>query len=165
MSPDSAGYQIEKRYLHPDGHEVWVSVSVSCVRDEQGAPLYLIGQVEDVTERRRLRESLAYAAIHDPLTGLPNRELFMDRLEVALRRATRARHDAAVIFLDLDRFKLINDSLGHEVGDQVLVAVADRLSTAMRASDTLARFGGDEFTVLCEEVNPRRTASRWPSGW
>ena len=152
-SADSSGYQIEKRYLHQDGHAVWVSVSVSCVRDDQGAPLYLLGQVEDVTERRGLRESLAYAAIHDPLTGLPNRELFMDRLEVALRRAARSRHDAAVIFLDLDRFKLINDSLGHEVGDQVLVAVADRLSAAMRASDTLARFGGDEFTVLCEEVS------------
>ena len=131
-STDSVGYQIEKRYIHLDGHEVWVSVSVSCVRDEQGGPLYLIGQVEDITERRALRERLAYAAIHDPLTGLPNRELFMDRLEVALRRATRGRHEVAVIFLDLDRFKLINDSLGHEVGDQVLRAVADRLSAAMR---------------------------------
>ncbi len=152
-SADSVGYQIEKRYIHLDGHEVWVSVSVSCVRDEQGGPLYLIGQVEDITERRALRESLAYAAIHDPLTGLPNRELFMDRLDLALRRATRGRHEVAVIFLDLDRFKLINDSLGHEVGDQVLIAVADRLSTAMRDTDTIARFGGDEFTVLCEAVS------------
>ena len=133
---------MEKRYIHADGHEVWVSVSVSCVRDEQDRPLYLIGQVEDVTERRALRERLAYAAIHDPLTGLPNRELFLDRLEVALRRASRDDHQVAVIFLDLDRFKLINDSLGHEVGDQVLRAVADRLGSVMRASDTLARFGG-----------------------
>ena len=113
--------------MHHDGHEVWVSVSVSCVRDEQEQPLYLIGQVEDVTERRALRERLAYAAIHDPLTGLPNRELFMDRLEVALRRADTGEHQVAVIFLDLDRFKLINDSLGHDVGDQILGAVADRL--------------------------------------
>jgi diguanylate cyclase (GGDEF)-like protein/PAS domain S-box-containing protein len=148
----AGGYQIEKRYIHCDGHEVWVSVSVSCVRDEQERPQYLIGQVEDVTERRALRERLAFAAIHDPLTGLPNRELFMDRLEVALRRAVRARHRVAVIFLDLDRFKLINDSLGHEAGDQVLSAVADRLSSVMRASDTLARFGGDEFTVMCDDV-------------
>jgi diguanylate cyclase (GGDEF)-like protein/PAS domain S-box-containing protein len=148
----SAGYQIEKRYIHRDGHTVWVSVSVSCVRDEQGRPLYLIGQIEDVTERRALRERLAYAAIHDPLTGLPNRELFMDRLEVALRRTSRGGHHLAVIFLDLDRFKLINDSLGHDVGDQVLSAVADRLSSVMRSSDTLARFGGDEFTVLCDDV-------------
>jgi len=153
IATGSHGYQIEKRYIHVDGREVWVSVSVSCVRDEQDRPLYLLGQVEDITERRALRERLAYAAIHDPLTGLPNRELFMDRLEVALRRSGRGgRHRVAVIFLDLDRFKLINDSLGHDVGDQVLSAVADRISGAMRSSDTLARFGGDEFTILCDDV-------------
>jgi len=153
LSTDSVGFQIEKRYIHHgDGREVWVSVSVSCVRDGQERPVYLIGQIEDITERRALRERLAYAAIHDPLTQLPNRELFMDRLEVALRRAERARHEVTVMFLDLDRFKLINDSLGHDVGDQVLRAVAERLSGAMRSSDTLARFGGDEFTILCEDV-------------
>ncbi len=153
ITTGSVGYQLEKRYLHHDGYEVWVSVSVSCVRDGQDRPLYLIGQIEDITERRALRERLAYAAIHDPLTSLPNRELFMDRLEVALRRAERAGHEVTVMFLDLDRFKLINDSLGHDVGDQVLQAVAGRLSSAMRSSDTLARFGGDEFTILCEDVN------------
>jgi diguanylate cyclase (GGDEF)-like protein/PAS domain S-box-containing protein len=158
ISTGSAGYQIEKRYTHNDGHEVWVSVSVSCVRDEQERPLYLIGQVEDVTEPRALRERLAYAAIHDPLTGLPNRELFMDRLEMALRRSARGGHRVAVIFLDLDRFKLINDSLGHDVGDQVLAAVAERLAGVMRTSDTLARFGGDEYTVLCDDVHDESDA-------
>jgi diguanylate cyclase (GGDEF)-like protein/PAS domain S-box-containing protein len=157
-STGAIGYQIEKRYIHSDGHEIWVSVSVSCVQDEQERPLYLIGQIEDVTERRALREHLAFAAIHDPLTSLPNRELFMDRLEVALGRATRGGHRVAVIFLDLDRFKLINDSLGHDVGDQVLQAVADRLRSVMRGGDTLARFGGDEFTVLCDEVNDETDA-------
>jgi len=159
----SVGYQLEKRYLHRDGREVWVSVSVSCVRDELEQPLYLIGQIEDITERRALRERLAHAAIHDTLTGLPNRELFMDRLDVALRRANREGHGVAVIFLDLDHFKLINDSLGHEVGDQVLSAVADRLNSVMRASDTLARFGGDEFTVLCDinhDGDPLEVAQR-----
>jgi len=146
------GYQIEKRYLHRDGHIVWVAVSVSCVVEEEGG-FHLLGQVEDITERRALRERLAFAAIHDPLTGLPNRELFTDRLEVALRRAARGGHQVGVMFLDLDRFKLINDSLGHDVGDQVLCAVADRLSSVTRASDTLSRFGGDEFTVLCDEVD------------
>jgi len=149
----SDGYRIEKRYLHSSGAEIWVSVSVSCVRDEQGTPLYLIGQVEDVTERRALREHLAYAAIHDSLTKLPNRELFMDRLTTALHRSARTGRETAVIFLDLDRFKVINDSLGHEAGDQVLEEVGARLSAVMRQSDTLARFGGDEFTVLCEDIH------------
>ncbi len=148
---DSDGYRIEKRYCHADGHDVWASVNVSCVRDQEERPLYFIGQVEDATESRALREQLAHAAIHDPLTSLPNRELFMDRLDTSLRLAARNRRQVAVMFLDLDRFKLINDSLGHDVGDQILCAVAERLSSAMRESDTLARFGGDEFTVLCGE--------------
>jgi diguanylate cyclase (GGDEF)-like protein/PAS domain S-box-containing protein len=143
-------YHVEKRYLHADGHIVWVTVSASCVRDDEGRPLHLIGQIEDVTERRQMRERLAHAAVHDQLTGLPNRVLFMDRLELALSRAQRDHHRVALMFLDLDRFKLINDSFGHETGDRMLVRVAHRLGGALRAVDTLARFGGDEFTVLCE---------------
>jgi len=143
---------MEKRYRHSEGHHVWVSVSAACVRDASGTPLYLIGQIEDITDRRTMRERLAHAAIHDPLTDLPNRDLFVDRLEMALRRAKRGGHRVAVMFVDLDRFKMVNDSHGHEVGDRLLRAVAQRMSNALRASDTLARFGGDEFTVLCDEV-------------
>ncbi len=143
-------YQIEKRYRHADGHYVWVSVSVSCVRDPAGQPLYLIGQLEDITERRALQERLAHAATHDLLTGLPNRVVFMDRLDHSLRRVQRGSGQVALMFLDLDRFKLINDSLGHDAGDQMIQRTAQRIAKALRSSDTLARFGGDEFTVLCE---------------
>jgi diguanylate cyclase (GGDEF)-like protein/PAS domain S-box-containing protein len=151
-------YRLEKRYLNAEGREVWVSVNVSCVRDDEGKPLYMIEQIEDVTERRELRERLAHAAIHDPLTTLPNRLLFMDRLEVALSRAGRIHGRAAVIFLDLDGFKLVNDSMGHAAGDELLKAVAERLRAAMRPSDTVARFGGDEFVVLCEEITEEQEA-------
>ncbi|HEY7136045.1 MAG TPA: EAL domain-containing protein [Acidimicrobiia bacterium] len=146
------GYRLEKRYVHRDGRVVWAATSVSIVRDEAGAALYAIGQIEDITERKAIGERLAHAAIHDPLTGLPNRVLFMDRLEHALAVAARGQRRVAVVFLDLDRFKFVNDSLGHAVGDRLLVAVADRLRSALRPSDTVARFGGDEFVVLCDDV-------------
>ncbi|MGH9030210.1 MAG: PAS domain S-box protein, partial [Acidimicrobiales bacterium] len=146
----SDGYELEKRYIHSDGHEVWAMVHVSCVRDSVGRPRYMIGQIQDVTEARGMRERLAHAAIHDPLTGLPNRELFMDRLNMALRRAGRNGRQVAVAFLDLDRFKLVNDGLGHATGDELLTAAANRLREALRAEDTVARFGGDEFTILWE---------------
>ncbi|GMU78256.1 MAG: GGDEF domain-containing protein [Acidimicrobiia bacterium] len=143
-------YQVEQRLLHTDGREVWVAVSASLVRDPAGTPLYVVYQVEDVTARRRDGERLAHQAIHDPLTGLPNRLLFVDRLRHAL--AHDGAHHNAVLFLDLDHFKVINDSLGHSAGDRLLVTVADRLRKAVRPDDTVARFGGDEFTVLCHDV-------------
>ncbi|HXW38411.1 MAG TPA: EAL domain-containing protein, partial [Acidimicrobiales bacterium] len=151
-------YRIEKRYVHPDGQVVWASVTVCAVRDSSGRPLYLIGQIEDVTERRALRERLAHAAIHDPLTDLPNRLLFMDRLEAALNRTHRTLRRTAVIFIDLDRFKLVNDSMGHAAGDRLLQVVAERLAQVIRPADTVARFGGDEFAVLCEEVGDESMA-------
>src|SRR5918997_208079 len=106
----------------------------------------------DVTERKALVEQLSYQAFHDLLTGLPNRELFLDRLQHALSRAKRRGSNVAVLFTDLDNFKVINDSLGHKAGDQLLIAVAERLKACLRPEDTAARLGGDEFTILVEDI-------------
>ena len=114
----------------------------------------------DVTERKALEEQLRHQAFHDPLTGLPNRALFMDRLERAFTRANRRGSMVAVQFMDLDNFKVINDSLGHEVGDQLLVAVAERIKHCLRPEDTAARLGGDEFTILIEAVDSMTDAVR-----
>jgi diguanylate cyclase (GGDEF)-like protein/PAS domain S-box-containing protein len=145
-------YRLEKRYMRADGNTIWAALSVSLVRSSDGEPLYQIGQIEDITERKAISERLTHAAIHDPLTGLPNRTLLGDRLGLALGRARRNGGDVGVIFLDLDRFKFINDSLGHVTGDELLKILAARLRTVIRPSDTVARFGGDEFVVLCEEM-------------
>jgi diguanylate cyclase (GGDEF)-like protein/PAS domain S-box-containing protein len=150
---ERSGYETEKRYLRADGQEVWASLTVSLVRDSDRRPLHLIAQIQDITERRATEQELTARALHDPLTGLPNRLLFMDRAEVALARLQRPAHAVAVFFLDLDRFKLVNDRLGHAAGDRVLVAVAERLQSLLRPSDTVSRFGGDEFTILCEDTD------------
>jgi diguanylate cyclase (GGDEF)-like protein/PAS domain S-box-containing protein len=127
---------------------VEVSSTAAVIGDEQ----VMICVIRDITERRVMEEELERQAFHDPLTGLANRALFMDRLAHALAGTARRRDNAAVLFLDLDRFKLINDSLGHEAGDELLVAVARRLLRCLRAEDTAARFGGDEFTILLENL-------------
>ncbi|MGH9302280.1 MAG: putative bifunctional diguanylate cyclase/phosphodiesterase, partial [Acidimicrobiales bacterium] len=116
-------------------------------------PQYLIGQVQDITEQHDMRQHLAHAAIHDPLTGLPNRVLFLDRLNMALSRSERSGRRVAVAFLDLDRFKLVNDGLGHAAGDELLQAVAGRLRESLRGENTVARLGGDEFTILFEDID------------
>lgn len=139
----------EKRYLHKAGHVVWATVSSSSVFDEQGKPQHFILQAQDITERKQAEAQLHQAAFYDSLTGLPNRALFTDHLQLALSRATQHQdHLFGVLFLDIDRFKNINDSLGHVVGDQLLKAVAGRLERCVRPEDTVSRFGGDEFAIL-----------------
>jgi diguanylate cyclase (GGDEF)-like protein/PAS domain S-box-containing protein len=143
----------EKRYVHKDGHAVWTTVSASSVCDARGRPAHFIVQAQDITERKQAEEQLHHAAFYDSLTGLPNRAFFSDHLELAVSRATQHKdHLFAVLFLDIDRFKNINDSLGHAVGDQLLKAVAGRLVNCVRPEDTVSRFGGDEFAILLNGI-------------
>jgi diguanylate cyclase (GGDEF)-like protein/PAS domain S-box-containing protein len=128
--------------------------------DDQGRVVRIFGAAQDITERKRAEEQLVHDALHDGLTGLPNRALFIDRLAQALARTGRDQSTLAVLFLDLDRFKLVNDSFGHEIGDQLLVAIGRRLEAVLRPGDTLARLGGDEFTVLLAEVRDVSYATR-----
>jgi diguanylate cyclase (GGDEF)-like protein/PAS domain S-box-containing protein len=149
----SETFQVEQRFLHKRGHTVWTLLSVSVVTASGDQSAHLIFQAQDITDRKRAEERLVHDALHDALTGLPNRVLFMDHLKHAVERSRRNKgFYFTVLFLDLDRFKIINDSLGHMVGDQLLVGIARRLETCVRSIDTVARLGGDEFTILLEDL-------------
>ncbi|HEU4912227.1 MAG TPA: PAS domain S-box protein [Actinomycetes bacterium] len=151
-------YAMDKRYITAQGGVVWVRLAVSLARDVDDRPAYFVAQVQDVTDSRAAQELLEHRALHDPLTGLPNRDLLMDHLSHALLRSSRDGSTTAVMFCDLDRFKEVNDTHGHETGDALLVAVADRLRRTLRPGDTVARLGGDEFVVVAEGVPDDRAA-------
>ncbi|MGI8468161.1 MAG: putative bifunctional diguanylate cyclase/phosphodiesterase [Pyrinomonadaceae bacterium] len=128
--------------------------SSSLVHDEQNKSSHFIFQFQDITDKKRAEEQLVHDALHDALTGLPNRVLFLDRLQFAFRRAKRRfDNNFAVLYMDFDRFKLVNDSYGHHVGDELLLKIAKRLKATLRTTDTVARLGGDEFTMLVEEIS------------
>ena len=143
-------FKAEKRYRRKDGTPVWVSLAIACKRTADGRPLYDVSIVEDISARRVAEERIQYLATHDELTGLINRAMFGQLLAHAVEKRRRYARHFAVMFVDLDRFKIVNDSLGHEGGDELLKEVATRLRRSLRASDVVARFGGDEFVLLVE---------------
>jgi len=139
------------RNYRKDGTLFWQELSISAVRDEQGRLTHFVGVHADVAERKLEQDRLAHQALHDPLTGLPNRTLFLDRLQHALVLIEGYGGQLAVLYMDLDDFKIINDSLGHQAGDRLLVSVAERLSSHLREEDTAARLSGDEFAFVLED--------------
>lgn len=151
LSGKKANCQMEQRYVHKTGRTVWTSWSVSAASDPNSDQPNLIFQIQDITDKKSAQEKLQFEATHDALTGLPNRLYFMNKLTQELAISLRSTdYRVSVLFIDLDRFKYVNDSLGHLVGDELLKEISTRLRDCMRPSDTVARLGGDEFTILVQ---------------
>jgi diguanylate cyclase (GGDEF)-like protein/PAS domain S-box-containing protein len=152
--------QLEHRFRRNDGSMMWCRTVMALVRDGAGHPAHSTAMLEDISDRKQVEAELVHRTLHDPLTELPNRELFLERLRLA--RARRLSGSGlAVLFVDIDRFKEVNDTLGHHAGDELLTAVARRLLAAVRPSDVVARFAGDEFLVLADEVGSVAGARRF----
>lgn len=152
LAGEIQNYNLEKRYLHKDGSSIWIHLSVSLLRNEEGEPKYFISVMEDISRRKNAEGALLHLANYDALTGLPNRTLMQDRLAQSLVYAQRAGTQVAVIALDLDNFNNINDSLGSAIGDLILTQIGQKLLTNMRHGDTAARLGGDDFVVILSDL-------------
>ena len=155
-----ASNPVDVRLVQPAGGEIWGRLRPTMVRPTHDGGRLLSVQIDDINDHRRLEEALrernaalTYRATHDGLTGLPNRQLFIDRVGHALDRSLRHRSTVAILFCDLDHFKTINDTFGHPIGDQLLVAISEEIGRAVRPGDTISRFGGDEFVVLAEDLD------------
>lgn len=148
LDGDVAVLRIEKRYLHANGHEVWVAISSTVIRAVDGAPMHLLSHMVDITEQKRFEDRLRHMADHDPLTGLANRRRFEAELGDHVARCGRYGAAGALMVLDVDHFKSINDTLGHSAGDELIVSVARVLRDQLRETDVVARLGGDEFAIL-----------------
>jgi diguanylate cyclase (GGDEF)-like protein/PAS domain S-box-containing protein len=153
LAGDTPSYRTEKRYIHSDGHVVPVDLSATVVRDGDGEPIHVLTQVQDITERKRFEGQLQYLADHDSLTGLFNRRRFEEELTRELASAERYESRVAVLAIDLDDFKYINDSLGHSIGDELITRVGHAVRERLRRTDVLARLGGDEFAVIVPRVD------------
>lgn len=151
-------YKIEKRLIRKDNVLVWVQLTYSIVKDSTNQPLYYIAQIEDISERKQYQESVHHLAYHDTLTNLPNRRLLHDKLDRTIEKARISHQALAVIYVDLDNFKSINDTLGHEIGDELLKVIAARLSDEVRDTDIVSRTGGDEFIILLTKVSSEKDA-------
>jgi len=158
LAGEVADIRIEKRYLRKDGKLLWGNLQASLARDERGQPEYLISAIQDMTDRKQVEEQISFMAYHDKLTGLPNRALLFDRLSQAMSQAKRDEKHVALFFIDLDGFKIVNDQYGHEAGDAVLRMAAQRFLSCVRAVDTVARFGGDEFAMVLGNLDSPQQA-------
>jgi diguanylate cyclase (GGDEF)-like protein/PAS domain S-box-containing protein len=163
LSGKSSRTNYTKRYVHKDGHIITVEVFMSGAYDEHGELLYLIISERDISKEIEMSEALQYRAYHDPLTGLANRALLDERMNQARARMARTGSTCAIVLIDLDGFKLINDEWGHLLGDKLLTEVAIRLTTLSRETDTLCRFGGDEFLYLAENIGTIEEAQQLAS--
>jgi diguanylate cyclase (GGDEF)-like protein/PAS domain S-box-containing protein len=152
--PAQRSRTLELEMYRHDGTTFWAEVTTSFIRDAKGDATGILGITRDITKRKAAEENLVYLAYHDALTGLANRKAFIEKLEKEVLYAKRYKTSLALMFLDLDGFKAVNDTHGHEVGDHLLVAVGQRLTTILRETDFIARLGGDEFTIIL--ANPEK---------
>jgi diguanylate cyclase (GGDEF)-like protein len=145
--------ELQLRMVRRDGTHIWTEHRIVPLRNAEGDVVAATGIARDVTALKEREADLSHRALHDPLTGLPNRVLLLDRLEAALARLRRHQSSLAVLYLDLDRFKTVNDNLGHDVGDRVLQVVGQRVQQTLRPSDSVGRLGGDEFAVVLGDLH------------
>jgi diguanylate cyclase (GGDEF)-like protein len=156
--PDHHG--VECRYTRSDGAAVWCQIASSPIMDDGGQVAHHVLQVIDITARKQAEDYLTQLAHYDLLTGIPNRTLFRQRLTQAISQARRQQHQLALLFVDLDGFKEVNDTMGHATGDMLLQVVAERITQCVRADDMVARLAGDEFTILLARIRGTDAAER-----